>query len=410
MPLRDMFTLHETALLHLLRDKLRTTGYEPYCGTMDDGYIWAPGDIPVMLIAHVDCISRPETIFHDSEADVFWSPDGLGADDRAGVWGILHLVEKGYRPSILFTNGEESGGWGARAASRGLVHAIGDVRVLVEIDRCGAMEAVYYDCGSNALRDWTEKVGFRERWGTFSDISILGPSWDIAAVNLSAGYYREHSPVEYLVVDDLMKTLVAVERLLQAPPLERWSHETERSYRVGWHSALSRNDNRDGLWDYWPGEKGEGRKKSQSEGKDSEVLDYEAWVEKNCPPEEWPYDTHDEYDPVAVCYICCRDIWERADINYLDNHWVCKRCHAELAPASTCCLCEEDIWEESGVKWFDNYPLCLKCHKEVVEEPIEEIAEETVAPVMSEYVVREVTREEDECLALALTTAASAVM
>jgi len=111
-----------------------------------------------------------------------------------------------------------------------------------------------------------------------------------------------------------------------------------------------------------------------------------------------------------VCYICCRDIWGRADVKYLDNHWVCKRCHAELAPASTCCLCEEDIWEESGVKWFDNYPLCLKCHKEVVEEPIEEIAEEIVAPVMSEYIVREATREEDECLALALTTAASAVM
>ena len=309
--LKDIFTMSEEEVLLCLDDELHTAGYHPY-SAHDDGYIWAPGDIPIILIAHVDCVSgHAETVFHDPAADVFWSPDGLGADDRAGVWGILYLIEQGYRPSILFTDGEERGGWGARAAARVLSPAIArsDVRALVEIDRQGSMEAVYYGCGNDDIREWIEGAGFREDYGTFSDISILGPAWDIAAVNLSAGYYMEHSIGEYLIVDHLLATLARVAVLLENPPPSAWPHETKAQQGYSWLYGGSRRPLYDRRGTFY----------NREYLDDYEDFSYDEWLKKS----------------------------------------------AVMEPVDNCCLCESSIWDEADVRRFDEYPLCVECFREV---------------------------------------------
>jgi len=290
IPLREIFTIPELELLKRLDEELALAGYHPYSQHVD-GYIWAPGAIPVMLVAHVDCVSgHAETVFHDQTHGVYWSPDGLGADDRAGVWGILWLLSNGYRPSILFTDGEEQGGWGARAAADALSRAIASsgVRTLVELDRKGSMEAVYYNCGNADIRKWIESVGFTEDFGTFSDIGILGPVWDIAAVNLSAGYYREHSDAEYLVTHHLMATLGAVQKLLDSPPPAVWPHDTEHELR------------------------GFGRRWYD--------VDYNL------------YSLHDtQYvNGTESCSLCEREIWSAYNVRVLDGYILCKNCYYEL--------------------------------------------------------------------------------
>ena len=65
-----------------------------------DGFILAQGELPIALAAHLDTVTElldkkpPEEIFYDSEAQVMWSPDGLGADDRAGVFAIICLIDR----------------------------------------------------------------------------------------------------------------------------------------------------------------------------------------------------------------------------------------------------------------------------------------------------------------------------
>ena len=46
-------------------------------------FIYAVGDIPIALVAHMDTVFKtpPEDIYYDKEKNVMWSPDGLGADD-----------------------------------------------------------------------------------------------------------------------------------------------------------------------------------------------------------------------------------------------------------------------------------------------------------------------------------------
>ena len=79
-------------------------------------YIIAEGELPVCLVAHLDTVEKkpPSDIFYDKEQGVMWSPQLLGADDRAGVYAIIQIIEAGYKPHVIFTTDEEIGALGAQ--------------------------------------------------------------------------------------------------------------------------------------------------------------------------------------------------------------------------------------------------------------------------------------------------------
>ena len=56
------------------------------------------------------------------------------------------------------------------------------------------MIAFFYYCNNIPFIEYVKPlwVSF-ENWGSFSDISILCPKWEVAGVNLSIGYENEHS-------------------------------------------------------------------------------------------------------------------------------------------------------------------------------------------------------------------------
>ena len=80
----------------------------------------ATGDIPIALVAHMDTVFKkpPEEIFFDQKHNVMWSPQGLGADDRAGVFAIVQIVRSGLKPHVIFTTDEECGALGAMALAK----------------------------------------------------------------------------------------------------------------------------------------------------------------------------------------------------------------------------------------------------------------------------------------------------
>ena len=222
--LRECLAAHNHDGQFLAEDLLTRNGYAPEVG---EKYVYGAGTIPILLIAHTDTVHRapPSELFFDHTKEVLWSPNGLGADDRAGVYGIAALLEKGYRPHVLFTDEEETGGHGAQSAAWNL--AAPPVRLLVQLDRRGATDAVYYSCDNARLRRWITRRGFTTASGSFTDISILMPEWGIAGVNLSTGYYREHTTSEHLRMDELRATLGEVEGMLRRPPKDRFEYVDE---------------------------------------------------------------------------------------------------------------------------------------------------------------------------------------
>ena len=207
----EVFQLSQKRLMHELGFELRRNGYSNI--KRGKKFLYAEGNTPVMLVAHLDTVhtESPTEIFFDANQRVYWSPQGIGADDRAGVWAILQLLS--FRPYILFTCDEEIGCVGAKQAALKLNAP--PVKYIIEFDRQGKDDMVFYDCDSPDFTSYVGGFGFKEAFGSFSDISKLCPTWKIAGVNISCGYYNAHSKAEYLRIDELQANIAKVRSMLK---------------------------------------------------------------------------------------------------------------------------------------------------------------------------------------------------
>lgn len=209
--------LKQNSLLKLMAKTL--TKYYPNNIIITSDYILCKGseEHPVMLVAHLDTVFKqpPERIYYDSKQRTMWSPQGLGADDRAGVFAIAKILQHGYRPYICLTRDEELGGLGAIELTEDFPECpFEDLKYIIELDRQGTNDCVFYNCSNEEFTNYIEQFGFITDWGTFSDISDICPMWEIAGVNLSIGYKNEHTQVETLNTDVLYSTIKKVEKML----------------------------------------------------------------------------------------------------------------------------------------------------------------------------------------------------
>ncbi|MDD3123211.1 MAG: hypothetical protein PHC62_06860 [Candidatus Izemoplasmatales bacterium] len=250
------------------------TRYYSYEDTLyTDEFILAKGNIPVTLIAHLDTVhkrSNQGCLYHDSKKNVVWSPNGLGADDRAGVYAIMEIVKKGYRPHIIFTHDEEIGGVGARELSK--YNLPFETNFMIELDRRGYREAVFYQCGNKSFQKKILSYGFRLGYGSFSDISIISPAYDIASVNLGIGYYNEHSTDEYLKINEMYDTINKVISILKDESIDGVKYDYQKvsyAYNYNKNSRTATN-----YAEYY------GRSYNQNLQVDDDSY-WDAWYKKN---------------------------------------------------------------------------------------------------------------------------------
>ncbi len=213
--------------------------FHPSAITVGRDFTYAEGTVPILLVAHTDTVHNDSPdLYFDPARQTVWSPNGLGADDRAGVYAIAALLAMGHRPHVLYTDGEERGGIGAKDARDNLDPP--DVRCMVQLDRAHGNDAVYYSCRSRKMRRWVNRFGFRTAQGTYTDIATLMPAWGLAGVNLSVGYYGQHSESEILRVDELENTILRVSAMLLDPPSKviRYNPPPTRSSALPfWHTS-----------------------------------------------------------------------------------------------------------------------------------------------------------------------------
>ena len=211
---RRICKLTENSVFTMMR-KLLITSYGRDNIICDNEFIIAKGDIPVALVAHCDTVfpHPPKDIFYDKEANVMWSPQGLGADDRAGIYAIIQIINDDLKPHIIITTGEESGCIGSgKIVGKMTNHPFDDLKFMVQLDRRGFRDSVFYQCDNIDFENFVNNFGFETNYGSLSDISVLAPVWGIAAVNFSVGYMDEHSKEERLYVDALFNTIDKVGR------------------------------------------------------------------------------------------------------------------------------------------------------------------------------------------------------
>lgn len=203
----------QQALKKVLMSELTRMGYRT---KTKKGFIYAKGSLPVLLVAHMDTVHKNpvKTICYSKDGSIIMSPEGIGGDDRAGVYMILQII-KTHRCHVLFCEDEETGGIGAQKFANSDIRP--EINYIVELDRRGSNDAVFYDCDNPKFTEYVTSFGFKEDMGSFSDISVIAPALKVAAVNISAGYYCEHSRYEYVDLRVMEKNIGLVGKMASSP-------------------------------------------------------------------------------------------------------------------------------------------------------------------------------------------------
>jgi len=234
MEIKRILTTTEDDLFNEIVQILASNGYDDII-VDPKFFIYAKGDIPIGISVHLDTVfsALPEAIYMIEESGYAFTVDiknnerkyiGLGADDRAGVYILLKIIEAGYKPGVIITRLEEKGDQGARKAVE-TIKDIPDFKYIICLDRKGTNDAVFYrDENTDFQKYITETFGFKEDHGTVSDISVLCPSWKISGVNLSVGYEYAHSPIEMLNIPIVTGMVARVIAMLENPPAEQFHY------------------------------------------------------------------------------------------------------------------------------------------------------------------------------------------
>ena len=183
--------------------------------TVADGFVFAKGTFPVLLVAHMDTVhdSLPDVILYDMQNDSLSSPNGIGGDDRCGIYMILEIIKR-YHCSVLFCEDEESGGIGARKFIKTDLAKELQFNYAIEFDRKGSHDAVFYDCDNEEFEEFITSDFYETAYGSFSDISVVAPFLKCAAVNLSCGYYNAHTKKECVVLKEMEASMEAACKIL----------------------------------------------------------------------------------------------------------------------------------------------------------------------------------------------------
>lgn len=168
-------------------------------------------------MAHLDTVFEKDKkykseihLYYDPNHEVAFCPAAPGFDDTTGIYAIIDIVDQGYRPTIILTQDEELFGIGVNNMLQKLPIAPTDLKYIVELDRQGYNDAVFYNCNNKEFEEYVCSFGFNTDIGSFSDIYFIGPVWKIACVNVSIGYLNEHTYGEILQVAWMEETIEKV--------------------------------------------------------------------------------------------------------------------------------------------------------------------------------------------------------
>ena len=195
-----------------------------------DGFLYRKGTIPIMLVAHMDTVHKEPPIIIKTQKGKISSPQGIGGDDRCGVYIILEILKE-LDCHVLFTEDEECGGIGARKfAKSDLAKELnGTINYCIEIDRRGKTDAVFYDCANDDFIDFVlEDEYWGLKTGSYTDICEIAPALDCSAVNFSSGYYKPHTLEEYVVAKEMDEIVEHIKALIiRGNKIGRFEWKTE---------------------------------------------------------------------------------------------------------------------------------------------------------------------------------------
>ena len=180
------------------------------------------------IVAHLDQVQRNHSkdfIPIETKELIFgYSPrnrrqEGLGADDKNGIWIALRCLEKYGTLKVAFFVEEETG---CRGSSQADMDFFKDCRFVIQPDRRGYKDLITHIgwtelCSDEFLKAIGYKqFGYQKTEGAMTDILALKENGlEVSCINLSCGYYEPHTDNEFTVKADLLNCLYLIEHIIE---------------------------------------------------------------------------------------------------------------------------------------------------------------------------------------------------
>lgn len=195
-----------------------------------------------VVVAHLDQVQKAHSKDFKAvitEDIVFgYSPSekeyqGLGADDKNGLWIALKCLQTFDVIKVAFFVGEEIGCVGSSKCD---MDFFADARFVVEPDRRGSNDLITeisgYDIASEAFLNAFDyaSFGYKKTSGLMTDVlELTERGVGVACINMSCGYYNPHSDEEFTVISDLLNALDLVEHIITTCT-DVYTHKATYSY------------------------------------------------------------------------------------------------------------------------------------------------------------------------------------
>lgn len=188
------------------------------------------GTAPLLWSCHVDTVAAKggaQELAFDRSTGLVSLANGkagmsLGADDGAGIWLMLNMIEAGIEGLYIFHRGEEVGCLGSRWIVKNEPHRLDGIKAAIAFDRAGTSDVITHQShGMTASDDFALSMAaalnkhdpdLRYRpddTGVFTDTNEYAELVPECS-NLSVGYHGQHGPRETLDVYHCEKLLSAV--------------------------------------------------------------------------------------------------------------------------------------------------------------------------------------------------------
>lgn len=163
------------------------------------------------------CVTNGDVVFGYSPK--CHEQQGLGADDKNGIYICLECLKKYDIIKCAFFVGEETGCVGSSVVD---VQFFKDCRFIIEPDRRGSSDLITsMFCGDVCSQEFIDAIdaksfGYSEEHGSITDVGVLiERGVGISCLNLSCGYYEAHSDHEFTVLSELQHCLEFVESIIE---------------------------------------------------------------------------------------------------------------------------------------------------------------------------------------------------
>ena len=209
--------------------------------TDNKNYIIVNKDAKIVLSSHLDIVHKipPSKIKIYDNGIIKANNKILGGDDRNGVFIMLELIKSQIKDyCYIFFYNEEIGCKGSNHLVDKQIIDLNSYNCFIGLDRRGVNDLALYDFDNKELIKIFKNYGYVQANGSITDVSVLSGNSEIACINLSVGFFNEHTTNEYTYFPVIESTLNILQNsdLIEKLSSKQFKYEFTYTYYNNFYS------------------------------------------------------------------------------------------------------------------------------------------------------------------------------